>query len=301
MQMPNPDLVTRLANAADSCVRYLGTFAWPQDLSPLYPYPRSGIPESKAAAAAVFLLLASVAAAHLGRRRPYLATGWLWYLVTLVPVIGLVQVGGQSRADRYTYLTMIGVTIALVWLAGDLWPRRIGARRALFAAFAVVLAALAASSAAYVRVWRDNLTLFEHAVRVTSDNYLMLNNLGIALMERGRNEEALGVLREEARINPERCDAHYNVGQILASRRQYSDAIEPLVRALACYERQGWNPHYVADTHYNMGLALAGLGRYAEAEAHLAALLRIMPSYPGGRAALDSILVHRQLRERPPP
>ena len=113
------------------------------DLAFLYPYPRAGIPAGVAAAAAAGIVLISVAVLALGRRRPYLPFGWLWYLGTLVPVIGLIQVGGQARSDRYTYLTMIGVAVALVWLAGDLWPRRRAARFALAAAFAVALAALA--------------------------------------------------------------------------------------------------------------------------------------------------------------
>ena len=123
-----PDFATRLANAATSYVRYLGAFVWPDRLAFLYPYPRAGIPGAAAAAAAAGVVLVSAAAVLFGRSRPYLPFGWFWYLGTLVPVVGLMQVGGQARSDRYTYLTMVGVAVALTWLAGDLWPRRRGAR-----------------------------------------------------------------------------------------------------------------------------------------------------------------------------
>jgi tetratricopeptide (TPR) repeat protein len=284
-----PDLATRLANAAASFVRYLGAFVWPADLAFLYPYPRAGIPGMVVAAAAAGLVLISAAVVYFGRRRPYLPFGWLWYLGTLVPVIGLIQVGGQARSDRYTYLTMIGIAAALIWLAGDLWPRGRVPRLALAAVFALVLAALAGASAAYVRVWRDSLTLFEYTARVTKDNYIVLNNLGSMLMESGRKEEAITVLQETERINPEHCNASYNLGSAFLRMSRYQEALDSLSSALACYEREGRIGGYIADTHYNQGIALAGLGRYPEAESHLRTCLGIAPNYPGGRAALVNV------------
>ena len=289
LQMDAPDLAARLANAAVATVAYLRSLAWPAGLAPLYPYPRAGLPTPVVAAATAALLAIVAAAALQARRRPWLATGWLWYLVALLPVVGLVQVGGQSRADRYTYLPLVGVAVALAWLAGEAWPRGARARRIAAAGALLALAALAATSAAYARVWRDGLSLFGHAVRVTEGNYLMLNNLAIVLMEQGRLEEAAGVLREEARANPRRCDAHYNLGQILESLGRHAEALPPLERALSCYARGARNPHYVADARYNLARALAGLGRQAEAAEHLRALLRDMPAYPGGRAALEYV------------
>jgi Flp pilus assembly protein TadD len=281
-----PELGTRLANAAVSTMAYLGTFAWPDGLAFLYPYPRAGIPGAGAAAAGAGIVLISVAVVYFGRRRPYLPFGWFWYLGTLVPVIGLVQMGAQARSDRYTYLTMIGVAVALVWLAGDLWPRGRGARLALAGVFTCVLAGLAGASATYARVWRDSLTLFQYTVGVTKDNYIVLNNLGSMLMERGRSQEAVAVLQETERINPGHCNAAYNLGTTLIRMVRYQDALEPLSRALACYEREGRVGAYVADTHYNQGVALAGLGRYPEAESHFRSCLQIAPNYPGGRIAL---------------
>jgi tetratricopeptide (TPR) repeat protein len=288
-----PDFATRLANAVTSYVRYLGAFAWPDGLAFLYPYPRAGIPWVTAAAAAAGLLLLSAAAVFFGKRRPYLSFGWFWYLGTLVPVIGLMQVGGQARSDRYTYLTMLGVAVALTWLAGDLCSRRRGARLALSTAFAVLLAAFAVSSAQYAKVWRDSVTLYEHTVRVTKDNFIVLNNLGSMLMSSGRNERAIAVLKETERINPEHCNAPYNLGVTLIRAVRNREALEALTRALACYQREGRSGTYIADTHYFLGVALSNLGRYPEAEAHLRSCLQIAPDYPGARLALGKALTRQ--------
>jgi len=288
-----PDFATRVANAATSYVRYLGAFAWPDGLAFLYPYPRAGIPGAAAAAAAAGIVLVSAAAVFFGRSRPYLPFGWLWYLGTLVPVIGLMQVGGQSRSDRYTYLTMIGVAVALSWLAGELCSRRRGARLALAGVFALALAALAGASASYARVWRDSITLYEYTVRVTKDNFIVLNNLGSMLMSSGRTEEAIGILQETERINPEHCNAPYNLGTTLLRAARYQEALGSLSRALACYEREGRVGAYIADTYYNQGVALAGLGRYPEAESRFRACLQITPNYPGGHFALGDALARQ--------
>ena len=295
-----PDFPTRVANAAVSYMRYLGSFFWPASLAFLYPYPRAGISGVAAAAAAAGIVLGSAAVLYFGTRRPYLPFGWLWYLGTLVPVIGLVQVGGQARSDRYTYLAMIGIAVALIWLAGDRWPRRKGARLALAGAFCVMLAALAVSAAAYARLWKDSLTLYEYTVGVTKDNFIVLNNLGSMLMESGRGDRAVAILREAERINPEHCNAPYNQGATLIRMFRYQEALEPLSRALACYEREGRVGSYIADTHYNQGFALARLGRYPEAEAHLRQCLRIAPTYPGGLLVLGDVLA-RQGKGNPGP
>jgi len=288
-----PDFATRLANAATSYVRYLGAFAWPDGLAFLYPYPRAGIPWLVAVAAAAGIALVSAAVLFFGRRRPYLPFGWLWYLGTLVPVIGLIQVGGQARSDRYTYLTMIGLAVALIWLAGDLWPRGRWARLALSGVFALSLAALAGASASYARVWRDSTTLFEYTVGVTKDNFIVLNNLGSMLMSSGRTDEAIVALQETERINPEHCNAPYNLGTTLLRVARYQEALGSLSRALACYEREGRVGGYIADTYYNQGVALSGLHRDPEAEARFRACLRIAPDYPGGRIALGNALARQ--------
>lgn len=286
LPMVNPDYATTYGNAVLSCVRYLGSFAWPLRLAPLYPYPVAGIPREAAAAATAALLLATAAAFFRSRRRPYLPVGWLWFLGMLVPVSGIVQTGSLARADRYTYLSMIGVAIAVVWLAGDLAPRRARARAALAGVFAAVLAALAAASFAYVRIWRDDLSLFGYAARVTRDNGVMLNNYAGALGSAGRDEEAIRVLEEAVRIDPHYCNPHLNLGRTLAGLGRYQEALEPLNRALLCFELRGRKAAEVAATHAALGNCFLLLGRFADAEWHFLALLEIYPDSPEGRAGL---------------
>lgn len=289
-----PELPTRLANAAVSYLRYLGSFFWPEGLAFLYPYPRAGIPGVAVAAALAALVAISAAVfSGGGARRPYLPVGWLWYLGTLVPVIGFLQVGGQARSDRYTYLTMIGAAVALTWLAGDLWPRRAAARRAVTGAFLVALASLAVASSAYARVWKDSLTVFDYTVRATRDNFIVLNNLGSILMMAGRTNEAVTALQEAERINPVHCNASYNLGATLLRMNRNQEALDSLTRAMACYQSEGRMGAYIADTHYNLGLALTALGRYVEAEAQLRVCLQIVPNYPGAVIALGEALARQ--------
>jgi hypothetical protein len=294
-----PDFATRVGNAALSYVRYLADFFWPSQLAFLYPYPTEGgvvaVPVAPAIVAAAALVAITALVVWFGGRLPFLPMGWFWYAGTLVPVIGLMQVGGQARSDRYTYLTTTGVAIALVWLAAAYWPRRPGPRRALVAGCLLALAALGAVAWTYTGYWRNSLSLFGYTVDRTRDNYLVLNNYGTALMQAGRIDDAIGILRETARINPEHCNAHYNLGVAVLRQNRYTEAVIPLLRSLKCYEDEGRVGIYIADTHYNLGLALAGMGKYGEAESHLRAALRISPEYPGASSALGEVLRRKAL------
>ena len=137
-----------------------------------------------------------------------------------------------------------------------------------------------------MRVWKDSITLFSYTVRVTEDNFIILNNLGSMLMGKGRNEEAIGLLQDTERINPEHCNASYNLGVTFIRMFRFQEALASLARSLSCYEREGREGVYLADTHYNLGVALSGLGRNAEAERHFRTVLKIVPGYPGGSKAL---------------
>jgi tetratricopeptide (TPR) repeat protein len=236
--MAGIDLTQRLGNAALSCVAYLGSFLWPRGLAPLYPFPRAGISWMAVAAALVLLALLSAGALLAARRRPYLAVGWLWYLGMLVPVIGLVQVGAQARSDRYTYLGQIGIAIALFWLLRDAWPGRPQVRTVLGGIVGATVLALAVASHAYVRVWRDDLSLFSAATAATPGNTVMLNNLAGALRAAGRNEEAVRTLQEAVRIDPGYCKALSNLGIMLVGLQRCPEALGPLERALACAARE---------------------------------------------------------------
>ncbi len=289
-----PDAAARLANAVVSSILYLRDFVWPSRLALLYPYPRTGIPPAAALGAAAVLALSTAAVVLLWRRRPYLATGWFWYLGTLVPVIGLVQVGAQSRSDRYTLISQIGIAIALVWLAADRWPQRRWARSALVAASCATLTALAVTASAYVRLWSDSLTLYAHVLRVTEDNAAILTNYGGDLFKAERFVEAARAQAEAVRISPDLCEGHYNLGNALYRLRRYPEALAAYERSLDCSLRQGQQGTYLIDTYTNLGNTCLALGRPVDAERHFRELLRIDPTDRAGQIGLREAIARQR-------
>ena len=207
--------VFRMANALVSCVAYLRDMFWPAGLAVFYPYPRT-MPAAEAALAGVVLAGISIAVARQFRARPYLAIGWCWYLVTLGPVIGLVQVGTQARADRYTYVPMVGLFVMLGWGAAELVERVPRARIPVTAAAVAACAACAAATWFQIQYWATSETLLRHALEVTSDNYITHHNLADYYLQMNRNEEARREDAEAVRINPVYVEARLNLGLALS-------------------------------------------------------------------------------------
>ncbi len=208
----------RLANALVSYAKYLLLTFWPDRLAVYYPFSFSGIPAWQVVAALVVLAAITAVALREARRRPYLITGWLWFLGTLVPVIGLVRVGAEAMADRYTYIPSIGLFIALVFGLADLantW--RIG-RIPIASASAMTILLLGSLTAYQISWWRDSVTLFERTLSVTSDNAMVQYNLGCALYEQGKIAEAIPHFAEAVRINPNDRHALTNMGMALRKR-----------------------------------------------------------------------------------
>jgi Flp pilus assembly protein TadD len=278
-------VATRFANALVATAAYLGKLVWPVDLAVFYPYPRAISPAAVAVAAALVAGL-SVVAVRTARRRPYVLVGWLWYLLTLVPVVGLVQVGTQAMADRYTYVPLIGVLIALFWLVAESGPR---ARLALPAATAVVTLALVGATRAQVRHWESSLTLWQHTVEVTSDNYRARNSLAAALGNAGRPADALVHLTEALRLAPDASEAfhiHHNTGRALADLGRFAEAITHYRDALRL------KPDY-PEAHNNLGMALAREGQVDEAIAEYRLALEDRPGFPPATANLAAALDQR--------
>jgi tetratricopeptide (TPR) repeat protein len=306
----------RIANALVSYVRYIGKMFWPKNLSILYPHPGHW-PAWQVIVSAGLLLAVFGAVILVARKRPYLAVGWLWFCGTLVPVIGLVQVGIQSMADRYTYVPLIGLFIMLVWGIGELIPVRPWRGSALAIGAALLLAACAFLTARQIRFWRDSEALFGHAVQVTRDNYLAYNNLGFYLSGRGRTAEAMENYRLALKINPAYEDALNNLGYALADQKKYSDAIPLYEAALRIRPKHAevhnnlgnalsetgkideaiqhylialqQNPSH-ADAHNNLGIALAMKGKLDEAIPHFYAAIRFKPSYASAHSNLGNAL-----------
>lgn len=283
------DLGERVGNALTNYALYLGTIFWPWPLAVFYPLT----PLDLAFAAAAALLLAVVTAAALAtaRRAPYLTVGWLWFLVTLLPVIGLVQVGGQQIADRYTYLPSIGIFVMVAWGATDAFAARRGAASWLATAGAATVAAAAFLSWRQVPYWRDSVTLFTRAIAVTERNFLAHNNLGEALVAAGRADEAAAHYLEAARIHPGYAPARNNVGLVLARQGRYAEAEKEFRAALARTPDS-------ALIESNLATTRARLGDYDDAVAHYRRSLALDPTNPVTHASLaDSLVLLGRLDE----
>ncbi len=295
----------RVENALVTYVVYIGNMLWPAKLAVFYPYP-ADLALWQALAAAVVIVGVSAAAWRARRSYPYLAAGWAWYLITLLPVIGLVQVGAQARADRYTYLPMTGLAIALAWGAAEIAQRRPAARGLVQGLAIAVCAACIPVTWAQIGHWQDSRTLFEHALRVTDRNYLAHHNLGVALADEGRTAEAIVQFEEALKIRPDYAQARTDLGNAFSKQGgrgndaiaefraavasmpgspiPHNDLGNALVKAgraqeaIAEYQiALGIKPDY-AEAHNNLGKALVGMpGRAAEAMAHYQAALRLRP------------------------
>jgi len=267
--MVSYSLATRIENAVLAYVLYLFKTVWPVDLVIFYPHPGDSIPAWQVGGAA--LLLGAITAACIAcRSRRYLAVGWLWYLGTLIPVIGLVQVGLQAMADRYTYVPLIGIFILLSWGMRDIslrWPRR---KTILGSLSVFVLCVLAVLAWKQVGTWRNSITLFEHAARSTTGNDWALTNLGFNLGQAGRYDEALVHLRDALRINPLNHQANSNVGIILASRGDLDEADAYFRKSLEA------RPDYM-DARKNLALTLLRQNRMDEARTQLQEAIRFAP------------------------
>ncbi len=261
----------RLANALVCYVRYLGKMLWPENLSVLYPHPGHW-PMWRVAACAALLLLLTAAVVLGARRRPFLAMGWFWFLGTLVPVIGLVQVGIQSMADRYSYVPLIGLFILVAWGVSEAIPPRSWRAPVLAVGAGLVLSACAILTFRQVQYWRDSEALFTHAVQVTEKNYLAYNNLGYYLSGKGNVDGAMENYRKSLAINPNYEDALNNLGYAFAGRKQYLEAIPLYERALRV------RPEH-PEVHNNLGNALSEIGRVDEAIAHYLVTLRQKPEH----------------------
>jgi tetratricopeptide (TPR) repeat protein len=274
----------RIENAVVSCGIYCLKTIWPVGLAVFYPYP-AGFAWWMVAAAALALAVITALALRSRRGAPYLAAGWIWYLVTLAPVIGLVQVGAQARADRYMYVPMVGLTIMLAWGAADLARRWPAARRPIaIAAIAACLGA-AALSAAQIGHWRNSETLFRQALDVTADNYLAEHNLGSTLLETGRLSEAVTHMEAALRIRPDSAQARSDLASALARTPGR------LPEAIAEYQAAVRLLPGSAILHNNLGAALARFpDRLPEAIRECQAALRIDPDYAEAHNNLASAL-----------
>jgi tetratricopeptide (TPR) repeat protein len=316
----------RIENALVSYTVYVVKMFWPTRLAVFYPYPQD-VPVWQVAVSALAIAAVSTVAYRAVRRFPYLAVGWLWYLITLAPVIGLVQIGAQARADRYTYIPMIGLTIVLAWGAADLFDRVPRVKLAGIVLAAVTCAGCVALTWVQTGYWRDSRTLFQHALDATDGNYLAEHNLGVALAEEpadldqavahfqaalrirpdyvrahtdlgsalarlpGRLPEAMAEFQTALAISPDLAIPHNNFGNALSQAGRWSEAIHEYQTALRIDPEYADARHNLAGAEYNLGLMLAKAGgRESEAIAHLEAAVRLRPDYAEAHNNLGVLL-----------
>jgi len=279
-------LPTRMENVLLAYVRYIGKMFWPHNLAAFYPYPGSPPPLWSVAGAAVVMGGITMLVLVAGRRRPYLPVGWLWYVGSLVPVIGLVQAGEQAMADRYTYVPLIGLFVMIAWGVPDLTAGCRRQKKLLATAAAGTLAALAAATWVQAGYWRSSATLFEHALQVTTENYMAHDGLASDLAGRGRLVEAERHYREALRIKPDFAEAHNNLGVLLARQRKFDEAVAHFSQALRL------RPALVR-VHNNLGLALAQQGRPAEAMVQFAEAIRLIPDFAEAHNNLGLVLAQQ--------
>ena len=311
-------LLVRLANALLAYVKYIGKMLWPRDLAVLYPHSADASRLWQVATAGLLLACVGVLVFRLRRRYPYLAVGWLWYLGTLVPVIGFVQVGSQALADRYTYVPLIGLFIMIAWGVPELVGRRRHRRVGLAVSALAPIVALMVCTWFQVGLWSNSEVLFRHAVNVSWTNPVMHNNLGYtllrqdrldeaivhfseairmdpsfptpynnlgnALSRQGKLDEAIAHFSEALTIQPDYVSARTNLGIALAKQRQLDDAKAHFSKALAA------DPDNV-DAHYNMGMVMIEQGSSEAAATHFSEALRVKPAFAEAHYYLGVVML----------
>jgi hypothetical protein len=277
---------TRIANALVSYLKYVVMTAWPADLSSFYPYARESLFSGSTILAAMILALVTTLTVWKAREYPYLVTGWCWFLGTLVPVIGLVQVGDQALADRYAYLTVIGLFLAASWGVPTLFGRRPLARKVLAIGAFGSIVALSAAATAQVRYWGDGALLFRQAIEHAPDNWVAHNNLGVYLRKRGRDDEAFEHFARAVAARPSLADAQYNLGVLLYERGRMEEAAEHYRSAIR------FRPDY-EEAHCNLGAILFRQGRLDEAAGHFREAVRLRPEDQVARDNLATVLRQR--------
>jgi len=298
--------LVRLANASISYLQYITRMIWPARLAVFYPHPGQNISFLYAAISAVLLLAVTIVILRFAKNRRYLFTGWFWYLGTLVPVIGIVQVGYQAMADRYTYITLTGLFIIIAWGASELFEKWHYRKVVLRTSSLIILSALAICTSFQLRYWRSDVSLFRHALKVTENNYLahlqvatflyaqrefdqaireyqkalkiapanieVLQVFCDVLIRQGRDDEAVKYLTQALQIKPDLHEARTLLGSILAKRGEFDEAIKHYRIVAEAMDKP--------QTYWDLGYELSKFGRYEEAEIELRKVLLVTPDEP---------------------
>jgi tetratricopeptide (TPR) repeat protein len=279
-------LGSRVGNAILAYGLYLKKMVWPMDLAVFYPHPGNSLAVWPVALAALLLVILSLGVWWQGRRSRYLVVGWLWYLGTLVPVSGLIQVGEHAMADRFAYVPLMGLFIILVWGAAELAQTLRFPKKWLLAPSLCLLVTLALLTRVQLGYWQNTRALFEQALAVTSKNHVAHNALGIELMEEKQLGKAVEHLTQALAISPDRADVHNNLGLALSRQGRWEEGIQHYQQALRI------RPDSYA-AHNNLGLVVLGSGRVDEAMNHFSQALLLNPNYVEAYNNLGTIMLKK--------
>ena len=310
----------RIANAIISYAKYIGKMIWPSRLAVFYPHHGNRLPLWMVVLVAMLLFAISIWVIKLAKKRGYLAVGWFWYIITLLPVIGIVQVGSQAMADRYTYVPLTGIFIIIAWAGAELTAKLPYRKIVLTVLSVTIFSAMAVASRLQVRHWRDSMTIFEHALEVTSDNIIAHSCLVKPLYEQGKIDQALIHGYEALRINPNDFQVHINLGVILAERGKLEQTIKHYQESIRlrpdnakvyngiglALDRQGKldsavayfnkalqiDPEF-AKAHCNLGYALTRQGKFDKAVEHYTRAIQITPEVPVIYKHLADVLIQQ--------
>ncbi|MDH7482351.1 MAG: tetratricopeptide repeat protein [Armatimonadota bacterium] len=294
-------LPSSVLNAFVSYVGYLFHMFWPARLAIYYPYPELKQLVWKGVLSGLLIIAITAFAFRMARRHPYLAFGWLWYLLTLIPVIGIIQVGGQAMADRYTYIPLIGIFVVVAWgvpklvkfanANGKLAENR-NEKLPLhaFPRYSVLpitgglcLIAFTISTLIQIGYWRDNITLFSRALQISHRNYFAFNALGLALAKKERHDQAIPFYQKALEIAPRYFDAYINLGISLEAKGRLQEAFEQYMLALKI------NPKS-AIVHNNLGVVLAKMGNFSDAKDEFEKAIQLDPTYAAANRNLKRLL-----------
>jgi tetratricopeptide (TPR) repeat protein len=273
IKMDTLPLNSRIANAVLSYVKYLYKMVWPRNLAIFYPFGESAsFPFWQVAMCVLLLLVISIFVIRLGRNQKYLPVGWFWFIGTLVPVIGIIQVGQQAYADRYTYVPYIGLFIMIAWGLPVLLSKLPQRKIALGLSMVIVLTTLGICDHQQTSYWKNSVTLFSHALEVTQKNWLAHNDLGLAYDDLGRSAEAIENFSQAIKIIPDYAEAHTNLGIVYTKLGRWQDAIDEHKQAIK------FKPD-LALAHNNLGIVYTKLGRWQDAIDAYKQAIRIKPDF----------------------
>jgi tetratricopeptide (TPR) repeat protein len=279
----------RVYNALISYLKYIEKMFLPANLAVFYPHPFKSISILYIVFSAAVLLAVTILVIRFAKNHRYLVTGWFWYLGTLVPVIGIIQVGSFAMADRYTYITLTGLFIMIAWLLPDLlakWPQR---KIVLGLSMVIVLTTLGICAGRQAGYWKNSITLFSHTIEATQYNFTAYNNLGAAYSGIGRYAESIDAFKQAIYINPDYAQAFNNLGNSYADLGRYVDAIDAYRQAVKI------KPDYTK-AYFNLGAAYHSLARYAESIDAFKQAVKIDPDYAEAHQSL--VLVYLAIGDK---